>query len=225
MAYSPPIDLRSGVIADSPTDAADQVRVSVPNLLVADRITYGPYPFRPRVNAAGQVIFPQRGDKALIGGDWLVSWSRADSGPASPGPAGAIFARKPTNETVANSNTLQDDDDLGAPVGANTVYAVKAWLHWQGPGTPGPGIRAGWSAPAGAALDWGDDGDSNELYLSLASVASRAGTLQQRWLALTGLLVVGGTAGDLRLRWAQNTASATATTVYANSWLRLQKVS
>lgn len=222
MAYSPPIDLRSGVIADSATDAADQVRVSVPNLLVADRTTYGPYPFRPRVNAAGQVIFPQRGDKALIGGDWLVSWSRADSGPASPGPAGLLFARKPTNETVANSNALQDDDDLGAPVAANSVYKVDAWIHWSSPTTPG--IKFGWTAPAGSTLDWSNY-DPADVNYTLASVMTRSGGVVHRVLPLSGLLVVGGTAGTLRLQWAQNTANASSTVVYANSWLRLEKVS
>ena len=38
-----------------------------------------------------------------------------------------------------------------------------------------------------------------------------------------GTLRTAGTAGDYTLMWAQNTSNATATTVYTDSWLRLER--
>jgi hypothetical protein len=41
----------------------------------------------------------------------------------------------------------------------------------------------------------------------------------------TGILQVAGTAGTLQLQWAQLASSATATTVLANSWMALRRIS
>jgi hypothetical protein len=222
------VALYSGVVADSPSDAAEQVRVSVPNLTQMDRKTYGPVAFTPKVSAAGAVRFPQRGDLAVVGIDdsgaghnWLVTWLHADSGPASPAPSGPIFVRKSVIESRSNDSVLTDDDELFAAVEANSVYVMQGWVHWTSPTTPA--IKFGWTAPAGATLDWSSSVDPDVNY-TLASVMTRTGAVVHRVLMLVGLLVVGGTAGDLHLQWAQNTANGSSTTVQANSWLRLEKV-
>lgn len=80
-----PINFLNGVIADSPAGGADQIRVSVPNLTVLSRSTYGPMPFRSHITAEGGVILPERGDTALIAIDtdggpaWIVDWDRLDT--------------------------------------------------------------------------------------------------------------------------------------------------
>jgi hypothetical protein len=71
----------NGFIADTPATPADQVRVSVPNLTIADRIVYGPLDWEPEVDSSGRALAPTRGDAALIaiddsaeGSQWIVSW-------------------------------------------------------------------------------------------------------------------------------------------------------
>ena len=44
-------------------------------------------------------------------------------------------------------------------------------------------------------------------------------------MAATGIIRAGATTGPLRVRWAQNTAAALATTVYQDSFLQLTRMS
>jgi hypothetical protein len=73
-----------GRIVDTPVNLTDLVRVSVPNLTIADRVTYGPMAFAPIVSGHGGTRLPQRGDTAVIAVDegtdapLVLSWHRDD---------------------------------------------------------------------------------------------------------------------------------------------------
>jgi hypothetical protein len=75
------VNFYNGYVADDAATDASEVRVSVPNLTIADRIVYGPLPFRPNIGQDGGIRIPSRGDKCIIavddsssGEQWIVSW-------------------------------------------------------------------------------------------------------------------------------------------------------
>lgn len=79
------VRLLNGMIADTPINLTDRIRVSVPDLKTTDRTVYGPYPFDPIVSGGGGTRLPQTGDKAVVGVDdasavgWIICWHRDDT--------------------------------------------------------------------------------------------------------------------------------------------------
>lgn len=143
-----------------------------------------------------------------------------------------LLARKTADEPVTSSTALQDDDHLTLPVVAGAVYALDCFLDVEA--DPAADIVLGWSAPAGAVLSWTETGIS-------AGNAGNIGSIKQSRLDVTassavgivaagsvvrpaGVLRVGGTAGSLRLRWAQSASSTTPTVLKADSWIRLMRI-
>lgn len=139
-----------------------------------------------------------------------------------------LVARKTADETVNNSAVLQNDNELVLAVEANTSYIV--WCHLvQQSGTtpdfkfeftfPTGATRAGWNAFGGNTANW-------QATLANANGGSSGinGTGANSSVDVYGLLVVGSTAGNLQLVWAQNTANASDTIVRAGSFLHLTRV-
>jgi hypothetical protein len=146
-----------------------------------------------------------------------------------------LFARKTATESVTSSTTLQDDDDLTVSVLANTVYTVQAMLRYDG-ATTGD-MKYKFVVPSGASFLYanmipatsitGSAGNTTNFAgfddtQTLSVGAAGAGTTLA--IAISGLLVVGGTAGTFKLQWAQQTSDATATRMFAGSFLRATKV-
>ncbi|MFF7180129.1 collagen-like protein [Streptomyces sp. NPDC008121] len=140
-----------------------------------------------------------------------------------------LLAHKLADEPVTLSTVLQDDDHLAIAVAANATYALDSYLDVEA--DPAADITLGWSAPAGATLSWTDSGIS-------AGNTGNIGSLKQGRNDLpatsgVGIVVAGsvvrpagvlrtaGTAGTLRLRWAQTVSSATPTILKNGSWIRL----
>jgi len=148
-------------------------------------------------------------------------WLRAD---------GRTFIRKTLDEPIAN-NTIQNDDHLFADVLANRIYRVEQHLSyfavaaadfafdWVVPaGCTGtytatnPTLGSGASAPYLGALAWSSGGTFEGQGIDM-------------YARFSGLLVVGGTPGTVRFRWAQVTTNAgNPSIVRANSWLELRDV-
>lgn len=133
------VTFHNGMIADSPEQVTDQVRVSVPNLTTMDRLTYGPMSFRPQISADGGVRLPQRGDKALVGIDdagppWLLEWERADATVLTPHTLTALDLRVDVVEQAIGAFQANPSAAIG-PTGAGTtglvfdskVYDVSNW--------------------------------------------------------------------------------------------------
>ena len=145
-----------------------------------------------------------------------------------------LFARKTTDESVTSSTTLQNDDALSVSVLASCTYEVKLFLVYDA-ATSGD-LKFGFTGPAFATFDWVQGGLLNTADASFGSFAmdfknatataivTGAGAGTKLIAMPEGLLVVSTTAGSFGLQWAQGTSSATATHVFAGSWMRLRRV-
>lgn len=141
------------------------------------------------------------------------------------------YAYKATDETVNNSSTVQNDDDLVLAVEANQVYVIELSLHVSTGGTPdfkycfaatatSTGHRQGNASSASAA--------NGKLLMGKADLTTELAHLvsaDPEFLNIVGVIIVGATAGTLQLKWAQNTADVSDTKVKAGSWMKLTKVS
>ena len=143
-----------------------------------------------------------------------------------------LLARKSADQTVNNSAVLVNDTHLLFAVAASEVWWLQAWLMFDG-GTI-PDIKFHWTLPASATMRWGatSDGDASfggswssfstpVALLTEASTPAYAtiGAGTTIGLSLTGIAVVAGTAGNVQLQWAQNTANASDTIMRTNSCL------
>lgn len=123
--------------------------------------------------------------------------------------------RKAANETVNNSTTLQNDDDLSFTAKANETYLIEGLLIYST--SVAAGITFGWSLPAGASVDWVVIGEA-DLALDGAGVGAK------KTVAFRGTVTVGATAGTCALQWAQTAADATDTVLHAASHLTVERI-
>lgn len=139
-----------------------------------------------------------------------------------------IVARKTTTETVNNSTTMQNDDELLWAVAANKLYRFELHLFYISDSTPD--FKMQFTGPAGFIMRWGHISVNDSLsfrdpgYLSEAAVAVFGGDGSDRYVIINGIVATVGTAGTLRLQWAQNTANASNTQVRDNSFGVLQEI-
>lgn len=172
------------------------------------------------------------GGALSVGGDLTVTGTLTVGGVVLYPP---LTIRKTADENVNNSATFQDDDALVLPVAANTAYMLTCFLDYSA--DPAADIKLQWTFPAGATMTWARGGASlgtaaldSTLHIGRQDGTSTPslGGITNNTTRLTawpiGTLLTAGTAGNLRLQWAQNTAQAGNATIYAGSWLRLQKI-
>lgn len=147
-----------------------------------------------------------------------------------------LVARKTANQSISNSTAQTDDTHLQLAVVANGVYIVDGMLIYGA--DPAVDLKLGFTGPAGAAFDWaitGQDGTqtgtSSPVIIDVQALGSFAfilggSTNNSKKMSgkLNGLLTIGGTAGTFKYTWAQQSSSATATIMYANSYIRLHRV-
>lgn len=132
---------------------------------------------------------------------------------------------KTTATNRASNTTLAADPDLVLTVAANCYYEVTLVINNGSSGST-PGFKYTFNTPAGTTGQY------------TAIQTNLPGTLQiinSGWTTtntasidngffLSGMLVTGGTAGTFALSWAQNTSSATNTTVGASSYLIARRI-
>jgi hypothetical protein len=140
--------------------------------------------------------------------------------------------RKSASETVTNSVVLQNDDALLFAVAANTVWAFEFYIicqHFD----DGGDIKFGITSPAGstrsAIIVGGDLGSITAGEGVMREYPNNAfGNLltngvdledERSVVLIKGVAIIGGTAGNVTLQWAQNGATLTGTTVHAGSYL------
>jgi len=118
---------------------------------------------------------------------------------------------KSGDQSISNSTTLTDDDDLKFAIGAN-----ETWLFMLSPMIKRAGGAAGvkytFTVPASAAGFWFD---VNEDYTQAAFGASQQTGLQTVFVSyfLTGLVVNSSNTGNVTFQWAQTTTDASAVVV------------
>lgn len=135
------------------------------------------------------------------------------------------IVRKTSDETVNNSATFQDDNELFLSVEASTSYRVHLQLVYQSNATPD--FKYQFTAPSGATFPvWTFLGKGGGVLVhdiagSSGGVVGLDGNAANTAFEAWGILVVSSTAGTLRVQWAQNTANASDTIVRAGSFLEL----
>ncbi|MFF7146037.1 hypothetical protein ACFZB5_33390 [Streptomyces nodosus] len=132
-----------------------------------------------------------------------------------------ILSAVKSADTPRTTAALAADPDLTVSVAANARYLVLATLVWTAATTKeSGGMNAGWVGPSGATMAWTDNDSGGAP--TIGSTLNFGGTLGT---TLAGVLVTGGTAGTVALRWAQNTANTgTPTVLKSGSGLTLLRV-
>jgi hypothetical protein len=137
--------------------------------------------------------------------------------------------------TSTSDTTLSDVTGMSVAVEADSVYVLDGYVSYTCASAT-PDFKAAFSVPASTTgfwtlfgLDTADTapGDVNTAYaaaLTTTLVAGTDATLTQQSAIIYGFIDTAGTAGTVQFQAAQNTSSATAMTVEAGSWIRLQKV-
>jgi len=157
----------------------------------------------------------------------LKNWrSQHPLGYRSGAVGGYIFAYKAADETVNNSATLQNDDDLLLALAANEVWAFKLVVIYLSGTTPD--IKWHWTGPSGFTYDSSvssfssalsvafgnpDESDSSPEHITGGRGATEVGFVWE------GVVRCSTTAGNFQLQWAQNTQDASDTKVLAGSYL------
>ena len=148
-----------------------------------------------------------------------------------------LVAVKAADESVTSSTTLQNDDHLLFALEANATYALDGYLYYSGAadgGTGAGGLKMDWTLPASASMHWSSFAvNSGTNPLTNYDAVSQVNTDVRNYAtngptALSmqpkGVILTGGTPGTAQSRWAQVNSNATATTIKAGSWLRLQRI-
>lgn len=135
---------------------------------------------------------------------------------------------KAADETVNNSNVLQDDDELTIPIGATQVWLVKVGVLCTS--SVGADIKLSLTIPVGAQCyrhsHYIDSAGNQAFTVATEGVASIAafgnGALKYRFVIEA--LVISAAAGNFTLQWAQNTAEVSDTKVLADSYIVAQRL-
>ncbi len=124
---------------------------------------------------------------------------------------------KSADETVNNSTTYQNDDALLFAVGANEVWAFTLAIFFTS-GTV-PDIKFFIAAPASTTGQWAPSNSSTAITnFEGGYIASGNGVVNDRFF-ISGVAITAGTAGNVQLQWAQNTATVSDTKVLKGSYI------
>ena len=147
---------------------------------------------------------------------------------ATTGVGGVRYAYKAADETITNNSTMQDDNDLYMSVVANGVYHFELIGSYQA--AAAAGLKIEWSAPAGTSMDVSRflckvaTAVSYDVTNALGAVAGFTGTAAPVPIRLESTVFVGGTAGTVKFRWAQNTANASNALFFKGTVLRVTRL-
>jgi hypothetical protein len=160
-----------------------------------------------------------------------------------------MVAIKASDTARSSTTTTAADPELQFSVLANAVYVMDGWLKVSGDATGD--INLDWSPPTGSTGEWMGHGPGNNVISATggpgvlaADTAETRGYMVRLesndiaaarsfglitstdllTIVLNGTLRVGSSDGTYSLDWAQVSSVATATTIYADSWIRLQRI-
>lgn len=130
---------------------------------------------------------------------------------------------KASDETVNNSTTLQNDDDLLFAIGANEIWMVLFYPLVNSP--TNADIKFAFTMPTDGVFNLlgigVDSGNNVSVQFRLTGVASDCQGLDANDMpaVFLGIAVNGANAGNVQLQWAQNTAQAFDTKLLTGSCL------
>lgn len=146
-----------------------------------------------------------------------------------------MFGRATADLTSTSDTTLSDVTGMAVAVEASSTYVIDGWVGYTSTSAT-PDLKAAFTVPAAATGFWtllgmdaadASPGDVNTAYATTLATALTAGTdatFTTQAAIIYGFITTSVTAGTIQFQAAQNTSSATAMTVKAGSWIRLQKV-
>lgn len=138
---------------------------------------------------------------------------------------------KPSDQSYTNT-TLANDTDLVITVAANSSYLFNCFLDYEGGTLGSADMKWTWTMPSGSTLVYSatyisTGGTAQVAVVRLGTTTYTAGTNGAGVLVantMQGSLVTGASQGPLQLQVAQNSASATALKIHAQSFLALTQV-
>ena len=153
-------------------------------------------------------------------------------------PALTTYIIKAASEPLTSNTTLQDDDDIVWSLEASKVYKVE--LHAGDTGATGGDVKLAWAVTGGAAIF----GTRSCIGPATATTDATDTNVRSTRQALTTAVPYGtdgtntssvretfiietttaGTAGTLKLQWAQNASSGTATTLTTSTMCFLTEI-
>jgi len=143
-----------------------------------------------------------------------------------------LIVPKTANEVVNNSDALQDDDELFFPIAANEVWEAEFIIYALQGASNAPNFKYAITTPAlSTVFYWRvgpDDAGTLVFQIGIASGSGLSADLNsgtERVIHIKCLVINGVNAGNVQLQWAQNTATAVATTVKASSNIIAHRVS
>lgn len=140
---------------------------------------------------------------------------------AGGGGGGQTFAKavKAVDQTVNNSDVLQDDDDLKFTPTINKAYFGILFFYVNS--ASNADLKAALSLPSGATGLWLG---TNLVWQIAQTVTANVTTAKplgtsgsDQCLAVYFRIIMGATAGDVIFQWAQNTAQSSDTKILAGS--------
>jgi hypothetical protein len=154
-----------------------------------------------------------------------VQWVSLTGGGSESGAAQSVTVVKSASEiqnsTVNPSASLQDDDELLFSIGSNETWSFTMELQLNSP--TAPDIKFAVTAPSGATCSIAFSDEENAVSNSNLGCGVSTGLIAtngtNELYRVTGSVTNGSTAGDVVLQWAQNTANAANTTIFAGSTL------
>lgn len=140
------------------------------------------------------------------------------------------------SDTSRATNTVSADPELQMTVEANGVYVFEGQLYVNNT-TNTDDINIGFYGPTGSDGMWGAIGPAEDAATTTTTVriigtaigsgrnygTDDAGSANPGLIVCHGNLIVGSTAGTFSLQWARVTGAGT-TTVYADSWMKVQRI-
>lgn len=150
-------DVLRAWILDAPASLAEQVRVVIPSWGTEQ---WGPMPWSPRVDALGRLVYPSRGDAAVVALDdvrqpiAVIAWGDGTEEGSGPVPGGGNTLRSGSGPPGAG---LGEDGDWYIDTAALVIYGPKLGTWGAGTSIVGP---QGPQGPQGIQGPKGDKGDT-----------------------------------------------------------------
>jgi hypothetical protein len=197
--------------------SADAAGMTNPMTTTGDIIysSSGSTPARRGVGTTGQVL-------TVVSG--VPNW-------ATPGGVTIATVRKSADQSVTNNDTPVDDTHLKFAIGANETYLFQLWIYPTAANST-PNMNYFVAGPSGSTTLWSppdvytaSGGMANATVPAANTALSHYVDSFGRPAVIFGSIANGSTAGDVQFKWAQNTSSATSTTVKAGSFIYGIKVS
>src|SRR5262249_48926995 len=143
-----------------------------------------------------------------------------------------LYAEKTSGFTATSNTTLANDPQLVLALAANAVYIMDTYLWYDGGTLGASDLKAFLTGPSGVGYvvqtlyynAAGNDMERLTQNTGFTFLMGTEGTGTPRAATVKGRVSTSSTSGNLQWQFAQNTSSATTTTVHSQSYMMLTRV-